>query len=113
MAAKRKRSAAALPVVEIGTIEHEGKSFSAMGSIIDTEARLIIGYPKYGNFNGIGHQLTTWHGDFIAGLAITGKARGFNGVELTCYAIDYQGRRYHGRGLGEGMAVKLRCTSNR
>lgn len=54
------------------------------------------------------HTLTTWTGKRIASLEVTGSARGFNGVELTCYAATIEGRRYYGRGLGAGMYLNLR-----
>jgi hypothetical protein len=54
------------------------------------------------------HYLTTWPGNRVAQLKVTGHARGFNGVRLTCYAATIEGRRYHGRGQGEGMCLNLR-----
>ncbi len=55
-----------------------------------------------------GRWLTTWPGNRVARLEVTGAARGFNGVKLTCYAATIEGRRYHGRGLGAGMYLNLR-----
>lgn len=52
--------------------------------------------------------LTTWPGNFVACLEVTGQARGFNGARLTCYAATIEGRRYYGRGLGPGMYLNLR-----
>jgi hypothetical protein len=93
--------------VEVGTVIHEGQRIEALGAIIDTERGLIVGYPHHGNGNGFTNQLRTWDGKAIAALEITGTARGFNGVKLTCYAMTYEGRRYHGRGLGDGMSVRM------
>lgn len=56
------------------------------------------------------NTLTTWMGDFVAALEITGTARGFNGVKLTCYRCIINGRTYIGRGLGPGMYLNLRLS---
>jgi hypothetical protein len=52
--------------------------------------------------------LTTWTGTFVSGARITGEARGFHGVKLYCYSTVIEGRRYHGRGLGNGMCLNLK-----
>lgn len=57
------------------------------------------GYPR--------HVLTTWMGNVIAPLEITGKAPAF-GCTLTCYAAVIEGRRYYGRGHGPNMYLNLR-----
>lgn len=54
------------------------------------------------------HVLTTWPGNVIGALEVTGHARGFHGVKLTCYAITIEGRRYIGRGHGPGLYLNLR-----
>lgn len=53
-----------------------------------------------------GLWLTTWPGNRVARLYVTGKARGFN-CELTCYSATIEGRNYYGRGLGVGMYLRL------
>jgi hypothetical protein len=53
-----------------------------------------------------GQWLTTWPGQRVARLYVTGKARGFN-CELTCYSAIIEGRNYYGRGLGPGMYLRL------
>ncbi len=50
--------------------------------------------------------LTTWPGNRVARLYVTGKARGFN-CALTCYSAVIEGRSYHGRGLGPQMSLRL------
>lgn len=52
--------------------------------------------------------LTTWPGNCVARLRVTGSARGFHGVKLTCYSAVIEGRNYYGRGLGPGMYINLR-----
>lgn len=54
------------------------------------------------------HYLTTWTGNRVTDLEVTGSARGFHGVKLTCYAATIEGRRYYGRGHGPGMYLNLR-----
>lgn len=57
-----------------------------------------------------GKRLTTWPGNTVARLEVTGTARGFHGVKLTCYAATIEGRRYHGRGQGPGMYLNLHAS---
>ena len=54
-----------------------------------------------------GQWLTTWPGNRVAPLSVTGKARGFN-CELICYRATICGRTYYGRGLGRSMYLNLR-----
>lgn len=55
-----------------------------------------------------GQWLTSWPGNRVARIYVTGTARGFNGVKLTCYSATIEGRNYYGRGLGDGMYINLR-----
>jgi len=89
--------------VEIGVVEHQGHKFEAMGSLVDHEAGRCFGYPSTD-----GKTLNTWDGQPMGPLEVTGKARGFHGVKLTCYKAKIDGHTYHGRGLGSGMLLKLR-----
>lgn len=57
--------------------------------------------------SGDGRTLTTWPGNRVASLEVTGTARGFHGVELTCYRATIEGRVYYGRGQGPGMYLNL------
>lgn len=87
--------------VEVGTVEHEGREFKALGSMVGD--RLMVGYLIRGE-----HVLRTGEGVKICDLQVTGSARGFHGVKLVCYAGVYQGHRWHGRGLGENSILVLR-----
>ena len=87
--------------VEISTITHEGRDFSALGSVVDHERGIVIGYPK-------GSELRTWDGTVIGSLRVTGSARGFHGVKLVCYRATIDGIPYYGRGQGDGMILRLR-----
>jgi hypothetical protein len=91
-------------LVELATIEVDGKEFEANGSIIDEANGFVMGYPVDG-------KLTTWGGATIVTLNVTGHARGFNGTRLTCWAMQLNGRRYHGRNAGEHMLLRMRGGS--
>jgi hypothetical protein len=52
--------------------------------------------------------LTTWTGQRLARLYVTGTAYGFHGARLTCYSCTLEGRNYFGRGQGPGMLLMLR-----
>ncbi len=88
--------------VEVGTFTHQGVKYSALGSIVDHDAGRIIGYPSRDN-----RTLMTWDGRTLGTLKVTGYACGFH-CKLTCYRAAVDGLNYHGRGLGEGMILRLR-----
>ncbi len=95
-------------LVEIGTIMHEGKEFSAQGSVIDPASGVIIGYPK-------GNQLTSWNGNIIEGLSLqvvsTWKTpRSWQSSTRHAYRASYQGKGYHGTGFGDGMSLVLHAN---
>lgn len=54
-----------------------------------------------------GQWLITWPGNRVARLETTGKAPAFH-CTLICYSAVIEGRRYYGRGLGNGMYLNLR-----
>lgn len=96
--------------VEIGTIVHEGREFAAQGSVIDEQQGVIVGYPK-------GNRLQTWNGKDIEGLVLrvtsTWRVRSWIGSHMNAYSATYKGRRYHGRGFGDGMSLTLRVSKAR
>ena len=92
--------------VEVGTITHEGQEFSALGSVIDEQNGVIVGYPK-------GDSLTTWNGQPIEGLRLRITSswrtpRSFVSDRMFAYSATYKGKRYYGRGAGDGMLLRLR-----
>lgn len=93
--------------LEIATVTLNGQDFTAGGALVDEQAGLIFGYVVR---QASGYVLTSWEGKVIMPLTLTGKARGFHGTRLECFAGSYNGRRYHGRGLGESMCIKLRAS---
>lgn len=90
-----------MATVEVGIVEYEGHKFSALGSVIDVERGVLIGYPFC-------HHLRTWNGEVIAPIWKTGEARGFNGTRLVCYRATYAGFSWYGRGLGEHCVLRMK-----
>lgn len=93
--------------VEVGTVVHEGREFAAQGSVIDEQTGVIVGYPK-------GDRLQTWGGKDIEGLKLrvvsTWSVRSWIGSTMYAYSAVYNGRKYHGRGFGDGMSLVLRAN---
>ena len=94
--------------IEVATITHERRDFTNMGSIVDTSQGFIFAYVSSDEA-----RLTTWQGKTIAALTRTGRAQGFHGVKLTCYTCTIDGARYHGRGLGAGMCIRMRASASK
>lgn len=59
-----------------------------------------------------GLWLTSWPGTKVARLEERGTARAFR-TELTCYRCTIAGRAYIGRGLGEGMYINMRPSTDK
>jgi hypothetical protein len=102
-------------LVEVGTVTHEGRDFAALGSVIDHDHGVIVGYPK-------GNKLATWNGIEIDGLtlritsswpAVFFGHRSWIGSSMYAYRATYKGQNYHGRGFGEGTVLKLRASRKR
>lgn len=94
-------------VVEVGTVELGDREFSALGAVIDEANGIIVGYPALPDNRS--YVLQNWCGADIAPLRITGYARGFHRTPLTCWALDYNGRRYSGRNSGTGVVLTMRA----
>lgn len=62
---------------------------------------------KCGGSNVDRYWLTTWPGNKVAQLEVTGTAPAFN-TRLTCYRATIEGRVYIGRGLGPSMYLNMR-----
>lgn len=94
--------------VEIGTVNFEGREFSSLGSIIDEASGIIVGYPK-------GNTLQTWNGQVIEGLRLSVTSswrtpRSYMSDRMFAYSATYKGKRYHGRGAGDGILLRLRAS---
>lgn len=97
--------------IEVGTITHEGRDFAALGSVVDEQNGVIVGYPKDG-------RLHTWDGQLIDGLGMLfitsswAMPRSWIGSRMYAYRATYKGKRYHGRGFGDGMLLRLRASKS-
>lgn len=90
--------------VEIATVLHDGKEFTAMGSVVDHKAGRVTGYPK-------GNVLQTWDGKPIGTCTVTStwRLRVFAGpLTMRQYHATVDGIHYTGRGQGDGMCLNLR-----
>lgn len=101
--------------VEIATITHEGRDFTALGSVVDHARGFVVGYvtrDEHGP-NPSTYRLTTWEGTTIAPLRLvnTWEQYGFYGARVRHFAwravID--GRTYSGRNSGPGMLLRMRA----
>jgi hypothetical protein len=88
-------------LAEVGTIEHEGQSYSANGAFLSDD--LLIGY-----VSADGTKLNTWSGDVLGPAWCVGTYRGFWRSTVRCYRVRFAGRTWHGRGSGPGMLIRLR-----
>jgi hypothetical protein len=92
---------------ELATMTHDGREYSALGAVIDHKRGRVVGYVK-------GATLTAWDGALLGTLRAMGRVRlaqwsPSGGEYLTCYRATIDGRAYYGRGLGEGMVLRLRA----
>lgn len=91
---------------ELGILTHEGHEFSALGSVIDHDAGVVVGYPK-------GFDLMTWDGTTVIGrvrvVSSYPMPQSWQGSTMYCYRAVIEGRHYYGRGFGDGMLLRLRA----
>lgn len=92
--------------VEVATFVFEGKPFTALGSIVDHENGIVVGYPH-------GTELRTCDGKVIGTCQVVSvfkMARWsyIGGWYMSCYRAVVDGKQYYGRGFGDGMLLRLR-----
>lgn len=92
--------------IELATIEHEGKEFTAFGSIIDHARGIVVGYPSMIDGKLC---LSTWDGKAITSLHVVSKWRihSWQSDAMCAYQATIDGHSYHGRGLN-GLVVYMR-----
>ena len=83
---------------EIGIFTHNGREYKATGAVI--AEKQIVGYVH-------GEHLTAWRGEIIMKLNQAGFAKGLHGTALHCYNGSFGGYNWYGKGLGEGMVLRL------
>lgn len=91
--------------VEIGTIIHEGKEWSAMGSVVTDS--YCVGYL------GKDGRLTNWNGAVIGTYRVTSMwrtPRSYVSATMNQVYATVNGRTYQGRSAGEGMVFRGKLT---
>lgn len=104
--------------VEVGTVTFQGRDFAALGSVVDEAHGVINAYVSErdapGSWTrGKRYVLTTWNGEEIAPLRLTGSwlnRNVFGGfpVRMFAWSATIDGRVYSGRNTGAGMFVRMR-----
>lgn len=100
--------------IEVGTVTHEGRDFANLGSVVDHANGFVFGF--VGRETPPGHHdtvrtLTTWDGKKVLGAiwpTSSWPVRSHIGSRMYAFRARVDGIMYQGRGLGEGMSVKLR-----
>jgi hypothetical protein len=92
---------------ELVSLTFEGVTVTAFGACVDEVNGRAAGYVK-------GETLTTCGGEVLGTLRETGRwrrkyvGRTYAPHTVYAYAAVIGGKRYHGRGAGEGMLLTLR-----
>ena len=63
--------------------------------------------PFFCYVSGDGKHVTGWKGNVLGDVVRTGRGGGFGGRMLYVRVRDVHGGRWHGKGAGEGMSIKL------
>ena len=75
------------------------------------ERTRFVAYYKGGESVGTIGALTTWLGEIVAPATVTGRWRirkGWVGSHMISVQAVINGRRYYGRGCGNGMSIIMR-----
>jgi hypothetical protein len=97
-------------VVEVGTISHEGKAFSNVGSVLDLSAGHLTGYVTKNKTTGA-YELTTWDGSkVLCPLKLVSTHRGgFGRSTIYSWRGTCGGKTFSGRNGGEQMLLHMRA----
>jgi hypothetical protein len=99
--------------VEVATITHEGRDFTAMGAVIDHDRGIVIGYPSLGCASvgacGKHGALNSWDGTELGRVEVIARSRGFYGAEIVHFRAYVDGKAYHGKGSGWEALLRLRA----
>jgi hypothetical protein len=88
--------------IEVGIIEHEGREFSALGSVVTGD--YVVAYKK-------GTTVTTWAGDVLGTCRVVSTwktPRSYVSTEMHQLEAVINGVRYRGRCAGDGMIFRGR-----
>lgn len=96
--------------VEVATITHEGKEYTAFGAFFDEEHGIIHAYT--GGIPGA-YKLTSFDGRDIANLTLVSTYMNRNvwggfPVKMYAWRCTYNGKTYSGRNSGPQMIVRMR-----
>lgn len=94
------------------TFEHEGRTYESGGAYLvdcpDGKMRGVV-YVQCSDVPGHPHKVTTWHGDFIAYVALTDYQGNF--CKMRRVSFTYKGRKFVGDYCPDWAdAVKVRST---
>lgn len=94
---------------EVVTLSHEGREFTAFGAEIDHANGVLVGY-----VSSDGKSLTKSGGEVICPLQFVSKYRVYSHkwgswTDVFCYRAAAGGLRYHGRGQGPGMLLRMKA----
>ena len=101
MKTKTEKHQSGMCEIEVGTIELEGREFSALGSVVCPD--YLAAYLSKDN------ELTTWEGEVIGTWRKVASWRIPNGVwsnEMWQVEAIVEGRVFTGRSMGEGMLYR-------
>jgi hypothetical protein len=110
--------------VEVGTIvAPNGREHSAQGSIVDHDHGIVCGYVNARGVVPLGRStvgrtwdLTTWDGATIGTVEVVSvwsNPRGIFSAHVYAFRATIDGKRYHGRGGGPGLFVRLRLSASK
>jgi hypothetical protein len=98
--------------VEVATMTHEGRDYTALGSLVDLQAGRIMGYLHELPGDRDRFYLTSWDGCFMYILlrrVSTWKTpRSYVSTTYSAFRTVIDGYVYSGRGAGSGMFIRLK-----
>jgi hypothetical protein len=97
-------------IVEVGNVEFNGKSFSAIGSVDDRASGVVCGYVHKENDGS--YSLVSWDGSkTFCQLTNTSKwktSRSYISSHQFAWTTVIDGIKYNGRNGGEGLYLCMR-----
>ena len=99
--------------VEVATMMHEGKPYTALGSVIDIQNGIIYGYIKNDPSLPSGRfLLTTFESKVLCPihrLSTWKTPRSWISGTMSSWRCEYLGRKWLGRSGGAGLLIRLRA----